>query len=174
MKAEESADNPSAGLSEIMHQIDRKLDSAQRKFNPQFGGGKSQKAAADTAAIDRINEFDVDFEKEVEEQRQSLRRSATAGTAVTTATGRRTSSRNPKTPSTMERTGGGGRRSSSRKIDIDDDDDAFTPEQFKATTASYSGATAGQTTDEQGNRLSLLPGSSRPSKQRPASIDKNK
>ena len=63
----ESAENPSAGLSEIMHQIDRKLDSAQRKFNPQFGAGKSSKAA--DAAIERINEFDVDFEEEVEKQR---------------------------------------------------------------------------------------------------------
>ena len=33
---------------------------------------------------------------------------------------------------------------------------------------------AGMTTDEQGNRLSILPGSSRPSKMRPASGDKNK
>ena len=27
----------SAGLSEIIHQMEKKLDSAQRKFNPQFG-----------------------------------------------------------------------------------------------------------------------------------------
>ena len=50
----------------------------------------------------------------------------------------------------------------------DDGDDAYTPAQFKA--AGFSAA--GMTTDEQGNRMSLLPGSSRPSKTRPASNGK--
>ena len=41
------------------------------------------------------------------------------------------------------------------------DDDMYTPEQFKATASS------GLATDEQGNRVSILPGSARPSKTRP-------
>lgn len=48
-----------------------------------------------------------------------------------------------------------------------DDGDAYTPEMFKASAS----AATGQTTDEQGNRLSLLPGSSRPSKKRISSIE---
>lgn len=120
-----SGEGASAGLSEIMHQIDKKLDSAQRKFNPEFGKNKQD------SIIDKINEFDVDFEQEVEEQRKSLmvKRSSTTidekviNTGATKATVRR-SARNPKTPSTMERTGT--LRSSANYED--DDDEAFTPE----------------------------------------------
>ena len=82
---------------------------------------------------------------------------------------RRTSARNPKTPSTMERTGG--LKSSLCDEDNDGGDDAYTPQCFKATSGSALGQ---QTTDEQGNRCSILPGSSRPSKTRPASTDKSK
>jgi len=78
---------------------------------------------------------------------------------------RRSSSRNPKTPSTMERTG----CDKSGLDSVNDGDEAYTPEQFKATASM-----TGMTTDEQGNRCSILPGSSRPSKVRPASISKNK
>jgi hypothetical protein len=86
---------------------------------------------------------------------------------ASTGPGRRTSQRNPKTPSTMERTG----TNKSSAIGNDDGDDgAYTPECFKATTSSM-----GQATDDQGNRCSILPGSSRPSKARPSSsTDKNK
>ncbi len=126
-----SGEGASANLSEIMHQIDKKLDSAQRKFNPQFG--KNRQSAVE---IDKINEFDVDFEKEVEVQRQSLavRRSATTladktsqpknATVATTKASRKASVRNPKTPSTMERTGT--LRSSANYED--EADGAFTPE----------------------------------------------
>ena len=77
----------------------------------------------------------------------------------------RSSSRiNPKTPSTMERTAINKSHGSG-----DQGDDAYTPEQFKATASI-----TGMTTDEQGNRLSILPGSSRPSKARVASMEKNK
>ena len=80
---------------------------------------------------------------------------------------RRSSSRNPKTPSTLDKTGYD--KSGLGSANNADDDDAYTPEQFKATASM-----AGMTTDEQGNRLSILPGSSRPSKKRPDSQDKNK
>ena len=51
---------------------------------------------------------------------------------------RRSSARNPKTPSTLDKTGyeKGGMES----VNNADDDDAYTPEQFKAT-ASIAGLT---------------------------------
>lgn len=45
----------SAGLSEIINEMEKKLDSAQRRFNP-----KSSKVADA-----EVNQFDIDFEKEV-------------------------------------------------------------------------------------------------------------
>ena len=50
---------------------------------------------------------------------------------------------------------------------IMEDQDAYTPEQFKAD-----GSVTNMTTDEQGNRNSILPGSSRPSKVKSSSDDK--
>lgn len=119
--------------------MEKKLDSAQRKFNPQFN--------ADNQAPN-VNQFSMDLEKDAE---LVIKRSKTQ-----TARRKSTRSNAPKTPSTMERTG---YNKSLESGNNGDGDDAFTPEQFKATASM-----TGMTTDEQGNRLSILPGSSRPSK----------
>ena len=132
--------------------MEQKLDSAQRKFNPSFDKEQALRKAQE------VKQFSLELEKDAE---QVLRRSKTSAAATTA---RRRSSRNEKTPSTVERTG----YVPSSKLD-DDGDDAYTPEQFKATASI-----TGMTTDEQGNRCSILPGSSRPSKAKPASGDKNK
>ena len=47
----------SAGLSEILNEMEKKLDSAQRRYDPKFGASK----ALDT----EVNQFDIDFEHEV-------------------------------------------------------------------------------------------------------------
>ena len=114
--------------------MDKKLDSAQRKFNPQFGMGKKELS---------VNSFDI--------PQDEMRKSLTVGSSRMAL----------KTPSTLERT------ATAKTINESLDDDAYTPEQFKASFTS-----GGQATDEQGNRLSILPGSSRPSKQRTSSTDK--
>lgn len=113
----------SAGLSEIINEMEKKLDSAQRRFKPK----SSKEADAE------VNQFDIDFEQEVQVmEKEMIKRSSTGPV-------RRTSARNPKTPSTMERTGA----MKSSICDEDNDDEAYTPECFKATS------TLGQqTTDE--------------------------
>ncbi len=109
-----------------------------------------------------MNKFDIDFEHEALEQEKALVKRASTGPL------RRTASRNPKTPSTMERTAAN--KSVSGNNDLEEE--AYTPECFKAT-ASAEGQ--GQATDEQGNRCSILPGSSRPqSKNRTSSTGKSK
>ena len=106
-----------------------------------------------------MNKFDIDFEHEAQEQEKALLKRASTGPL------RRTASRNLKTPSTMERTAAN--KSVSGNNDLDEE--AYTPECFKATACGE-----GQATDEQGNRCSILPGSSRPSKNRTSSTGKTK
>jgi len=136
----------SAGLSEILHQVEEKLDSAQRRFNPQFNKGPRVLDA-------EVDTFDIDFEKEVREQEKNLLKRAS------TSRGRKPSAQAMKTPSTMERTN----YNKSGSFNKTGGEGAQTPEQFKATVT-----VAGVATDDQGNRCSILPGSSRPSKVRAA------
>ena len=101
----------SGGLSEIINEMEKKLDSAQRKFNPSFDKEQALRKAQE------VKQFSLELEKDAE---QVLRRSKTSAAATTA---RRRSSRNEKTPSTVERTG----YVPSHKLD-DDGDDAYTPE----------------------------------------------
>ena len=81
----------------------------------------------------------------------------------------RNKNHHPDTPSTLDKTGyeksGIVGSVLTRRGAHGADDLAYAPEQFKATASI-----AGLTTDEQGNRLSILPGSSRPSQKRPATL----
>ena len=54
----------SVGLSSLINQMEKKLDSANRRFNPQFGAHNNAGVAKEAD----VNQFDVDFEFEVQEQ----------------------------------------------------------------------------------------------------------
>ena len=110
----ESGDG-SQGLSEIIHEMEKKLDSAQRKFNPKFGKLEAAK----------VKQFDTQFENEEVFPEKNLKRSQTVGSL-------RQSSRDLKTPSTMERTGP---NKASGNHNYADKEDAYTPQQFKATAS---------------------------------------
>ena len=86
--------------------MEKKLDSAQRKFNPSFDKEQALRKAQE------VKQFSLELEKDAE---QVLRRSKTSAAATTA---RRRSSRNEKTPSTVERTG----YVPSNKLDDDGDD----------------------------------------------------
>ena len=95
----------SHGLSEIIHDMEKKLDSAQKKFNPTFGKRDAGK----------VNQFDISLEDPEVIPEKSLKRSQTVGST-------RRATRDPKTPPTMERTG------ANNSVMEDDGDDAYTPQ----------------------------------------------
>ena len=60
-------DDGSAGLCDIINEMEKKLDSAQRRFQPKFGNGASKEAS--------VNQFDIDFEKEAAREYTAMKRS---------------------------------------------------------------------------------------------------